>query len=197
SLQKNDEVNIDEIGKLPHGTAVRGAENREELVQLHNSESLKKEEEEKDLLKLPPAEALNRLIDEVSRTGRKRSVNELVNDLKLINYLIGKLSLDEVREFLKEGVLSPVRLLENPNVPEDMVQAELDRAVRTPSLIKQYFKSPKLGPQALRTALDSGIPGVEYAAYHYLLGAAEIPERYNAIMRDGDPRLIDIVMRDR
>src|SRR5690606_28805020 len=99
SLQKNDEVNIDEIGKLPHGTAVRGAEDHE-LVQLHNSESLKKEEEEEDLLKLPPAEAINRLIDKASRTGTKRSVNEILNDLKLINYLIGKLSLDEVREFL-------------------------------------------------------------------------------------------------
>src|SRR5690606_22836906 len=192
SLQKNDEVNIDEIGKLPHGTAVRGAENREELVQLHNSESLKKEEEEKDLLKLPPAEALRRLIHEATYTDTNRSPNEF---RVLSNYLIGKLSLDEVREFLKEGVLSPAKLLENPNVTEDMVQAELDRAVRTPSLIKQFFESPKLGPQALRMALDSGIPGVEYEAYNYLYKVAEIPERYNAIIRDGDPRLIDIVMR--
>src|SRR5690606_588380 len=177
---------------LAHGTAVRGAEDREELVQLHNSESLKKEEED-DLLKLPPAEALNRLIDEVSRTGSNRNPNDI---RELSNYLIGKLSLDEVREFLKEGVLSPVRLLENPNVTEDMVQAALDRAARIPSLIKQYFGSPKLGPQALRTALNSNLLAVRDAAFDYLHRyVAEIPEMYDAIMRDGDPRLIDIVMK--
>lgn len=181
---------IDEVARLPHGTAVRGAEDHE-LGQLHNSESLKKEEED-DLLKLPPAEALNRLIDEV-HTGSNRSLDDIS---KLSNYLIGKLSLDEVREFLKEGLFSPVRLLENPNVTEDMVQAALDQAVRTPSLIKQYFKSPKLGPQALRTALNSSIPVVRDAAFYYLYRyVAEIPEMYDAIIRDGDPRLIDIVMK--
>src|SRR5690606_1586563 len=112
SLQNNDEVNIDEIGKLPHGTAVRGADNREELGQLHNSDALKKEEEEEDLLKLPPAKALRRLIDEVTYTATATNRNpddirKLSNYLKLINDLIGKLSLDEVREFLKEGVISP------------------------------------------------------------------------------------------
>src|SRR5690606_5864534 len=178
---------------LAHGTAVRGAEDREELVQLHNSESLKKEEED-DLRKLPRVEALRRLIHKVTHTGTNRSANELLNDLKLINDLIGKLSVYEVPEFLKEGVNSHIKLLENPNVPEDMVQAALDQAARLPSLIKPYFESPKIGPQPLRAALNSRSLRVRDEAVYYLSKVAEIPELYNAIIRDGDPRLINTVM---
>src|SRR5690606_16432937 len=173
---------------LAHGTAVRGAEDREELVQLHNSESLKKEEED-DLRKLPRVEALRRLIYKATHAATNRSANELLNYLKLINDLIGKLVFYEVPEFLKEGAISHVKLLENPNVPEDMVQASLDRAVRKAS--KPYFESPQLGPQALRMALNIGAPTVRTEAVAFLTRAAEIPEwnEYNYMV--GDPQLID------
>src|SRR5690606_16680516 len=156
---------------LAHGTAVRGAEDREELGQLHNSESLKKEEED-DLRKLPRVEALRRLIHKATYTDTNRNPEKLSNYLKLINDLIGKLSLYEAPEFLKEGVISHIKLLENPNVPEDMVQASLDRAARLPSLIRPYFESPKLSPQALRTALNSGSPTVRTEAVAFLTRAA-------------------------